>query len=128
VIAALLCGQIKFKRMTRTLVSRAEQWPFEHTSLEDLSRRLLTLRCTVDGTMENCADARRRRREVVRSPWFGKYRGIEIDGRQLLLLSLQPYGTELKPNLALFLVLEIPASSNRGPSRSRAPLLSTHLA
>lgn len=60
--------------MTRTLVSRAEQWSFEHTPLEDLSRRLLTLRCTVDGTMENCADARRRRRrrrEVARSPWFG---------------------------------------------------------
>lgn len=55
VIAVPLCGQIKFKRMTRTLVSRMEQWPFEHTSLEDLSRRLLTLRCTVDGTMENCA-------------------------------------------------------------------------
>lgn len=57
VIAAPLRGQIKFKRMTRTLVSRAEQWPFEHTPLEDLSRRLLTLRCTVDGTMENCAAA-----------------------------------------------------------------------
>lgn len=57
VIAVPLCGQIKFKRMTRTLVSRVEQWPFEHTSLEDLSRRLLTLRCTVDGTMENCAAA-----------------------------------------------------------------------
>lgn len=57
VIAVPLCGQIKFKRMTRTLVSRMEQWPFEHTSLEDLSRRLLTLRCTVDGTMENCAAA-----------------------------------------------------------------------
>jgi len=57
VIAVPWCDQIKFKRMTRTLVSRVEQWPFEHTSLEDLSRRLLTLRCTVDGTMENCAAA-----------------------------------------------------------------------
>jgi len=73
--------------------------------------------------MENCADARRRRREVVRSPWFGKYRGIEIGGRQLLLLSPQLYGTELKPNLALFLVPEIPASSNP-PPRHRARLFS----
>lgn len=58
--------------MTRTLVSREEQWPFERSSLEDLSRRLLTLRCTVRGTMENCAAA-----EVARSS-VRKYRGIEI--------------------------------------------------
>lgn len=56
VIAAALCGQIKFKRMTRTLVSRTRNNGLLNT-LEDLSRRLLTLRCTVDGTMENCAAA-----------------------------------------------------------------------
>lgn len=86
---AVLCGQIKFKRMTRTLVSRAEQWPFEHTPLEDLSRRLLTLRCTVETAqwriVPSSSPSLPPRRRSSTFSTVRKYRGIEIGGRQLLL-------------------------------------------